>query len=193
MRRGSGVQAIGPGLFLQTVNAFHNSITLLRNGTKHLQEGAGVHGMALLYRKRVIAIGNIGHGHYALIPHIVHGFRELPDLVFQGLRVPELVDLVYETCHARPLPEQPLHVRKLHMAVGVHKARAQDSVQENFFGRWIRAHTRTHNRSVLLHLHKAIHYGLRSHKRVQIFGSETFHCQLILSTRVSSLGLSSGR
>ena len=156
MGRGSGVQAEGTGLGLQARDAFHYGIAFLRYRAKHLQEGARVHGVALFDGKGIGAVGDIGHGHNPLIPEVVHGVRKLLHLLLQRLRVPQLIDLVDETGHARPLAEQPLHVGKLHMAVGVHKARAQDAVQEYRFGRRVRRNAGAQHGSVIVQLYKTV-------------------------------------
>ena len=88
--------------------------------------------MTALYLEGIVAVGNIGHGYYALGVHLVHGGLEGGYLVFQGGGVPQLVNLVYKARHARSLAEHSLHIGELHMAVGVHHAGAQGAFHDRF-------------------------------------------------------------
>ena len=171
MRGGGSVQAEGTGLLLKGAHTLHHGVAFLGNRAEHLQEGTGVHGMGGLDGEGVVAVGDIGHCLHSLRPHAVHGFLQGCHLVFQGRGVPEGIDLIDETGHAGALAEQPFHVGKLHMAVRIHKAGAQDAVIHRFLGR---ANAGAHDGAVLLHFHKGVAEGLPA-QGIYIFCSESFH------------------
>ena len=110
-----------------------------------------------LYLKGICAVGDIGHCLHALLPHGIHGGFEGVHLVFNGRRIPHLIDLVYETGHARSFAELTLKVRKFHMAVGIYKAGA-DNAFLNYL-RWAANASFKHS-SVLPYLNESVGNGL---------------------------------
>ena len=166
VRRRGRVDAEAVGHRLQFPDAVHHGAAILRFGAEDLQEGAGVHRVAGLDGEGVVAVGDVGHSHDALLPHAVHLPREVIDLLLQGLVVPHLIDLVDESGHAGALAELALQIGEFNVAVRIDKTRSDRAVVERRFGGGIRAHACPDDGSVILHLHEPVPDGFRRGKRI---------------------------
>ena len=171
MRRRCGIQAEGVSQALQTSHPLHHLRAFGGNRAENLQECAGVHRVGGLHLEGIGTIGNIGHGHHALVPHMVHGRLQGRHFVFVGGSVPELVDLVDKTCHAGAPAEKAPHIGEFHMAVGVHKTRADDAAVHFFL---LRTPPHPQDGSILLHLYKGVTDGVTG-KGVDIFCGKALH------------------
>ena len=140
-------------LLLQLAHAGHHFTTFFRLCAEHLQEGAGVQGVGGLDGEGIGTVGNIGHRLHALRPEAVHFLLQRSHLVFVGRGVAQFVDLVDEARHPGPLAEEAFHIGELYVAVGVHKARAQDARIHLFGGG---AQPGTHHGPVFVYLYKSV-------------------------------------
>ena len=148
-----GVQPEPISLFLQFQNRIHHVRAVLRLGSEHLQEGSRVHRGLLLNGERVIAIADVSHRGDSPFPHQIHPLADVFYLLLERFRVSQSVDLVNEAGHPCPFAEKLPHIRQLHMAMGIHKARDNGPLQEYLLGIGILTLTDSGNSSFIVIFH----------------------------------------